>query len=114
MKNWLLVFLWLGVIFFFSHQPDLKSGLPNIWDFILRKSAHFLEYAVLTWLFFRALGQNSRWALIGAIVFSVLYAFSDEWHQSFVPGRQSSLKDVGVDSFGALFITWFLRKRMVK
>ena len=47
MKNWLLVFLWLGFISFLSHQPDLKSDLPGAWDFIFRKLAHFFEFAIL-------------------------------------------------------------------
>lgn len=116
MKNWFLVILWLGVIFFFSHQPDLKSNLPTVWDFVFRKAAHFFEYAVLVWLFFRALVQNQKnqRALIRAGVSSFLYALFDEWHQSFIDGRQASLSDVGIDGLGILFAAWLITKKMIK
>lgn len=57
-KNWVFVFLWAGLIFFLSHQPDLRSGLPGQWDFILRKLAHITEYAILTLLLIKALENH--------------------------------------------------------
>ncbi|OGZ35311.1 MAG: hypothetical protein A3A94_02485 [Candidatus Portnoybacteria bacterium RIFCSPLOWO2_01_FULL_43_11] len=125
MKNWLLVFLWLGFISFLSHQPDLKSDLPGAWDFIFRKLAHFFEFAILAWLFFRApyrnkfgtrqaLNQNNNRALIAAIIFSVLFAFFDEWHQGFISGRVPSLKDVGIDSLGVFLSAWLIKKKVIK
>ena len=115
--NWFLVFLWLGFISFLSHQPDLKSDLPGAWDFIFRKLAHFSEFGILVWLFFRALRQNksnTKQVLIGAIIFSILFAFLDEWHQGFILGRVSSLKDVAVDSSGVFLSAWLIRRKMLK
>ncbi len=108
--NWILVFLWAGVIFFFSHQPDLKSGFPNQWDFVLRKLAHISEYAVLTFLLFRALNGNQlnkKKILFFSFLISFLYAISDEYHQTFILGRNGAVRDVLIDSIGMILVVWY-------
>ncbi|MFH1460957.1 MAG: VanZ family protein [Patescibacteria group bacterium] len=115
-KNWLLVFIWIGFIFFLSNQPGLKSGLPGQWDFLLRKLAHIAEYAILTWLLIRALKEysiNRRQILVLAISLSILYAISDEYHQSFISERQGAGQDVLIDSLGILIAAWLGRKKMI-
>jgi len=117
MRKWLLVILWAGLIFFLSHQPDLSSGLPKIWDFFLAKSAHFLEYAILTFLLICALKGHQltkKKILILAAILAIGYAFSDEYHQGFVLGRNASLRDVAIDSSAVLLITWLTKRKMVK
>ncbi|NQV00997.1 MAG: VanZ family protein [Parcubacteria group bacterium] len=116
-KNWLLVFIWVGLIFFLSHQPDLESGLPQTFDFLFGKLAHFLEYAVLTFLLIRALSNyqiSKRKILCLAVALSILYAFSDEYHQGFIPGRDSSFNDIVVDSLGILLTAWLNKGKMIK
>ena len=103
--NWLAVIFWVAVIYYFSAQPDLKSELEPVWDLIFRKLAHMAEFFVLAYLFFqayRSLGLSVKKSLFLALVFSVTYAFFDEWHQGQVVGRQSSLIDVSIDSIGIL------------
>ena len=102
--SWLPVLFWASLIFYLSGIPSLDSGLGE-WDTILRKCAHITEYAVLAFLTLRACHRtwpdsNGRTLWVGALVFGCLYAISDEWHQSFVPGRGPSLADVGFDSVG--------------
>jgi VanZ family protein len=100
-KFWLPVIMWMGVIFIFSSIPDLKTGLKE--DFILRKIAHILEFAILMFLLFRAISDQGRnRAIIYSLIITLFYAFSDEFHQSFVGGRQCSFRDVGIDSIGIL------------
>ena len=114
LKNWALVFLWAGVIFFFSSQPGLKSSLPNQWDFVLRKLAHLTEYAVLTFLLIRTLSRywlGWRRILLAAFILAILYAVSDEYHQTFVFGREGALRDVLIDSAGALLACLFTQSR---
>jgi len=114
LKNWLWVFLWAGVIFFFSSQPDLKSGLPNQWDFILRKLAHIAEYAVLTLFLIRALKEhrlNRRQLLFLAMILALLYAASDEYHQTFVLGRQGVVRDILIDGAGVFLTCLFTKFR---
>jgi VanZ family protein len=93
---WLPVVLWAGVIFALSSVPSLSSGLGG-WDYVLRKCAHITEYAVLGLLLARAIGREAP-----AFVAGVLYAVSDELHQSFVRGRHASPVDVAIDSVGLL------------
>ncbi|MDX6768977.1 MAG: VanZ family protein [Elusimicrobiota bacterium] len=92
---WGPVVAWCALIFVFSSVPDLNSGLA--YDYPLRKVAHMVEYGVLALLVRRAGAGNAA-----AFVFSVLYAASDEWHQSFVPGRAGAASDVFIDGAGAL------------
>jgi VanZ family protein len=86
--------VWAGVIFALSSVPHLGTDLGP-WDLVLRKLAHAAEYAVLGALLVRALGSRAAAVLAG-----VAYAASDEWHQTFVTGRQGSAWDVLVDTAG--------------
>lgn len=72
----------------------------------VRKGAHFTEYLVLTLLAYRAFRYGEAWRHWRALGFSgslsVLYAFTDEFHQVFVASRGPSLRDVGIDALGAM------------
>lgn len=118
--RWLYVGLWMVVIFFASadsasgyHSNTILSiildrlGIPlagpqlDLFHHVTRKAAHFCEYAILATLLTWALPDaRGRW--LAAWALSTLYAGTDEFHQSLVPGRGASIFDVGVDSFGAL------------
>lgn len=116
--NWFLLIFWMGVIFFLSSQPDLKSGLESSIDFVLRKLAHVSEYAILTFLAWRALiahhDKRDIKFLIIVIAFSVLYAISDEYHQIFVFGRSGNPRDVAIDGIGIVVAAMFIKKRGLK
>ena len=92
----------MGLIFFFSAQPDLSSGL-GVWDLIGRKVIHALEYALLCFLWWRPLrtSLSPRAAVLAAFALSVAYAVGDEYHQTFVEGRNGSPVDVAIDALGA-------------
>lgn len=94
----------MGVIYFLSSQPDLKSGFETWLDFVLRKLAHIAEYGILTFLAWQAASDGRRKKSFGyliiAIIFSVFYAASDEYHQLFVVGRSGSPIDILIDSAG--------------
>lgn len=111
-KYWLPVAFWMIIIFYLSGKPDLSSGLPHFYDWILRKAAHITEYFILTSLLYRALKQNfnSRLSLLIAIFAALFYAFSDEYHQIFVGGRFGSIKDVGIDSIGIIAVFFFAHR----
>lgn len=112
---WTALTLWMVVIYYFSSQPDLQSGLTTWIDLVLRKIAHMAEFGVLCYLWFQALGVSmpltTRPKIFFALLFSVLYAATDEWHQSFVGGRHGSPVDVLVDAFGAAVLTGLLLKQ---
>ena len=88
----------MALIFFFSAQPDLNSGL-GVWDTVGRKLIHAGTYGVLWFLWWRALGYR---AVLAAVVITLLYAASDEWHQTFVEGRHGSPLDVAIDAAGVM------------
>jgi VanZ family protein len=115
--RWLAVVLWMGVIFALSATPSLRSPFEPFFDFILRKLAHMAEYGVLTALLFTALRihiTREGHALLIAVLVAVLYAFSDEWHQTFVPGREGSLHDVAIDGLGVVGVSlYFVRRRFL-
>lgn len=98
------VTLWMISIFIVSSFPDLPSNNIDVVDFLMKKTAHFLEYTILFLLWFRALGNKNPYK---ALLFSLIYAFSDEIHQLFVPGRTGKLSDVAIDSSG-MFISALL------
>src|SRR3954454_5108060 len=88
---WLPPIALMGVIFFFSAQPDLNSGL-GVADLIGRKIVHASEYALLTFLWWRALRTTSLHTLAPVIAFSLAigYAGTDEFHQTFIHGRHGT------------------------
>ena len=81
---------------------------------VLRKAAHLVEYGILALLWFRALVRDrSRptWAAaVGAFTICVMWAALDETHQSFVPDRTGSARDVAVDAAGSLAVLAVARR----
>ncbi len=118
LKNWLLVFFWAGLIFFLSHQPDLKVGQSDIFNFILSKLAHVTEYAILSLFLIRALSEEKifqRKALLFSVILALLYAVSDEFHQTFILGRHGTITDIFIDSIGIFLASvWFFIYRIKK
>jgi VanZ family protein len=97
----------MALIFFFSAQPDLNSGL-GAWDTIGRKLIHAGTYGTLWFLWWRALRTRSP---IPAIAITLLYAISDEYHQTFVHGRHGSPIDVTIDMAGVAIAVLLVRRR---
>jgi VanZ family protein len=109
---WLPPLLLMGAIFFFSAQPSLDSGLGWI-DTAGRKLVHFGEYALLCLLWWRLLrtGLPSRRAALVAFLVSILYAATDEVHQSFVDGRHGTPVDWAIDAAGAAVAALVVARR---
>lgn len=137
-SRWLPLFVWMALISWFSTdsfsnentrsiiEPILRAVLgrsftKELFDlihYLIRKSAHVTEYAILGVLWYRAVNQGlrgwSRKAAIAAGLFSISYASLDEFHQSFTFTRGGSPLDVMIDSAGvlaAIAIIWFYNKR---
>lgn len=105
MKNlarYVPVALWCGVIFFLSSLQTIPSPKDTILNFVLKKIAHVSVYAILYWLTFRATNKSQKQPhYLGSLLFVILYAISDEIHQSFISGRHARAYDVGFDTLGA-------------
>ena len=104
---WFPTILWMGIIYFLSSFHKLQASPISWQDFIVRKTAHFTEYAVLNILCYRALKDTTSLSLAKRLFLSFIitffYALSDEYHQTFVSGRTGKPFDIGVDSLGAAF-----------
>lgn len=102
--------IWAGFIFYLSSIPSLKSPF-GIWDLYLRKSAHIIEYLILSLLIFPNFRTNNIRSCNIAVLISMLYAVSDEYHQSFVPGRSMEITDMAWDWIGCMIAYIILLKR---
>jgi VanZ family protein len=134
-NKWLPVLLWATVIFLFSTEhfaapqssrilgPLLNWLFPGITpeqfasvQFVVRKLGHWFEYLILAVLLYRALhaesgGRSAVRPGVMTIAFALVWAITDEFHQSLVPSRTASIVDVIIDGFGALCGTFWMYLR---
>jgi VanZ family protein len=110
LKPWLPPLLLMAVIFLLSAQSSLDSGL-GLLDLIGRKLIHFTSYALLCFLWWRALAgvTTPGRAVLLALLLSSAYAATDEYHQSFVDGRSGNVVDWAIDTAGATLAALRLR-----
>lgn len=137
--KWLLVVAWMAIIFIFSNDPasvsdaksgfvidlfnafgvDLSSRFGELANFIVRKAAHFTEYFILFMLLYNALAENNSWkkAVFISLIAVFLYSCSDEFHQTFIKGREGRFRDVLIDTtggaFGALLVKIWVALRKI-
>jgi VanZ family protein len=107
---WLPLGAWMAFIFYMSSRTG--SSLPSLFTF-QDIAFHAGAYAVLGWLFARALlnrspGMEFSKIVCYSVLFGLVYGVSDELHQLFVPGRQADFFDVLTDSIGAFFGGFFV------
>ncbi|HUC42179.1 MAG TPA: VanZ family protein [Candidatus Micrarchaeaceae archaeon] len=124
-KRWWPALVWAAVISAFSTRaftaentgsiiipilhwmfPGFSPDTLSVIHYGIRKCAHFTEYFILSWLILRGIrGDNKvthvQWALL-TIALVTGYAALDEFHQSFVPGRTASPRDVLIDMSGGI------------
>ncbi|KEO81084.1 VanZ family protein [Tumebacillus flagellatus] len=106
----------------FTYDGDAVTYLKpyGFVEFFIRKGAHITEYFILCFFLWQTYASTklSRFAVyVLAAVTAVLYAASDEWHQTFVPNRTGHPIDVGMDSVGvvlALLILGAWQRRQAK
>ena len=94
---WMPALVWCALIFYGSSISSPQPTRDPLIDFVLHKLFHLFEYGVLFILVHRATKSFSS-----TLLFIIFYAFSDEIHQSFVPTRESTLRDVLIDFIGGL------------
>lgn len=74
--------------------------------FAVVKGWHFTEFAILLFFCVSAIkwwrGSIDSSLICGAMVFCILFAISDEWHQTFIPDRFGTVMDVIIDSAGVI------------
>lgn len=135
LRAWIILIIWMGIIFLLSHQPNsgkatynvIENILPSIQtpsllntiNFIIRKSAHLIEYFILAFLTVSLLKEYTSKQIIIFIIslfFCFSYAVTDEYHQLFIQGRTGALKDVFIDTTGSIIflIMYFIYLKMIK
>jgi len=104
--RWLLSIIVMAAIFKLSSTPG--DELPNfgLLDYGIKKGGHMLGYGLLSLAYWHGLKWNKK-TIWWAWLFAVLFAISDEFHQSFVSGRHPSAFDVILfDAPGAAIALW--------
>ncbi len=99
---WIITVFYMTAIFYISSKESVELP-PLPWG--SDKVLHAVAYAVLgvlSYLSFKKSGLN-RWVMALSFLLAVIYGITDEFHQSFVPGRNSAVGDVIADSVGAFW-----------
>ncbi|MBN2328238.1 MAG: VanZ family protein [Candidatus Omnitrophica bacterium] len=108
LRYWLPVFAYMAFIFYLSSRQEFPMEAPA-WMFYADKLVHGTLYAGLGFLFLRALlrGGYSKIPILSvvlAVALASLYGITDEFHQSFVPGRTPDVQDWIADTAGAALV----------
>jgi VanZ family protein len=106
LPRWLPALFFMIMIFIFSSKPG--DDLPDFldWDYVVKKTGHVIGYGLLalSYIHYFKYDKKRTWL---AWLLAVMYAVTDEFHQSFVFGRNASAFDVLVfDNFGAVCALW--------
>ena len=125
LRYWrILLIIWMGLIFLISSNfldPQMsaagtKEMLGGL-NFFFRKFLHLAEYGILTYLWLRTIWKLTEKFVVSlnrSMALSVIYAITDEIHQSYVPQRLGVWYDVVLDSAGVLvmgYILWRVKQR---
>ncbi len=117
---WLPVLVFMGIIFLLSSRQRIAVADSYSVNFIVFKSLHLIEYATLYLLLFRALYKSFSSKMKVSYIYglavciAILYAISDEVHQTFTPTRQGSPRDVIIDTIGILVAFSYTKKYLKK
>jgi VanZ like family len=101
--------LMMTTIYLFSARHSANEHF-DLLRYIVYKGGHVIGYAMLTLSLWRGFDFSSKRIWL-AWLLAVLYAITDEYHQSFVPGRHPAIFDIAVyDNLGALISVWLARQ----
>lgn len=133
----IVTILWISTIFYMSSKPGEESSKTSLKivdvivhelnlneeqidkvHFIVRKTAHFSEYFILSLLITLAYSEcfNKKLNISFILLMCVLVALSDEYLQSFIPERGSMVRDVFIDFSGSLtqmILVLFIKKSKI-
>lgn len=103
-KQWIPLFCWVTLIFVGSSIPRLSLGEKFDMPLGADKVAHFIEYLILAFLFYRGM-RGERWgkalpAWLFVVVACLAIGTLDEFHQRFIPGRDANIWDWLADATG--------------
>lgn len=113
--RWIPSILIMAIIFILSSVPSREMPSFGFWDTAVKKSGHFIGYGLLALSYWYSMRWNGKKVWL-VVLITMLYAISDEFHQSFIPGRRASLVDIFLyDTAGAVMsvicLGWVLKKK---
>lgn len=102
-SSWLPVAFWVVLIFHLS-SGSIPSVTEKYWqEFAIKKGGHLILFGIMAVLMFRAFrmeGFNRKRAFMYAIILTILYGASDEYHQMYTFSREPRVRDVFIDAAG--------------
>jgi len=117
-SHYLPVCLWMILIFYFSSQQKISVSPTFILNFILFKSLHVIEYAILFALWCWAIANKKNFftqeTYLWAGITTLMYAVFDEIHQTFIPTREGTMRDVAIDGIGIIIMYMFINQKNIK
>ncbi len=108
--QWAPAVLMMAVIFLMSSTQSKDLPSFGVVDLLVKKGGHFIGYAILGLTFLRGVQMRRKRDVWVALLMVLLYAISDELHQSFTAGRHPSPVDVCIDLAGASLAAWLTVK----
>ena len=117
-RYWLPPIVWMALIFYLSSRLRVSATGKFLFDFLIFKMLHIIEYAILYLLLFRAFHSINNQQLtisnkfLYPLFISILYALSDELHQTFVPTREGKARDVIIDTAGILLMYIYIKNNI--
>ena len=100
--------IWMLVIFIFSSLSGDQLGPDTSIVNGIKKIGHGVIFGVLAGLYLwtfkgkRTLAETNISVFALSFILTVLYAVTDEYHQTFTPGRHAAVRDVVIDAAGAI------------
>lgn len=111
-SDFITKFIWQVITYISGIKPEYYQEIST--SYLVRKIAHMTEYAVLNLAIYLGIYKSSTLKysnnhIIIAGLLSLLYSITDEFHQSFVPGRVGTYKDVLIDLSGILISSLIIK-----
>ncbi|MDQ6984091.1 MAG: VanZ family protein [Ghiorsea sp.] len=108
--NIILLMGYCGFIFMLSHQPSLPAPMLFLHQDKLIHATAYAVMALLAWRVFINMNQPRYMIALVSILFCSLYGVSDEFHQSFIDGRDADVWDWFADTVGAIIMVYMLHR----
>lgn len=117
---WFPPVAWAALIFLLSSYPTKPVSKIYLKDFVVKKTAHVIEYGIFAAFLYRAFkesGVRKKKAGVYSVLIAFFYGITDEFHQSFTPGRDPKVRDIIFDTIGAglaIYAIWNLLPKAPK
>lgn len=107
--------VWMTIIFYMSSLPHFAIAGNTLFDFVIFKTLHMIEYGLLYFLLFRAFTKikvSRSKKTFYPLIISFIYAILDEFHQTFVPTREGKLRDIIIDVAGIWIVFIYVKNKL--